>query len=66
MINHEWNVSCERVKWKGEHGMDLIPNGEVEQLIGRAMWNLDQKYGIVEEEHQGNSPPYRPIGTQNS
>ena len=28
--------------------MDLVPNGEVEWPIGRAMWNVDQKYGIVE------------------
>ena len=36
------------VEWKVEYGTDLVPNGEVEWIFGREMWNSGPEYGIME------------------
>ena len=33
---------------KVECGIDLVPNGEVEWIFGREMWNSAPEYGIME------------------
>ena len=43
-----WNMSCGRVEQKEEHETDLVPNGEVEWIFGREMWNSGPEYGIME------------------
>ena len=48
IVGYGWNMGCGRVEQKVEYGTDLVPNGEVEWIFGREMWNSGPEYGIME------------------
>ena len=54
------------VERKVEYGTDLVPNGEVEWIFGRAMWNGGPEGGIMERGTWLEQTPEGPIGTKNS
>ena len=43
-----WNRRGNIVEQKVEYGTDLVPNGELEWIFGREVWNSGPESGIVE------------------